>query len=343
MTENTPPLEDWKKLFDLATQVKAAAPWEWMEETEVFGVQHPETGQLGFVSVMGNLGEHLSIALYQGTEGLYKFWEVVDAGPLGIPEKILEVPQLQLSFEDRNDLAPKDKDLIKRLGLKFRGQQSWPLFRSYWPGYFPWYLEAEEARFLIYVLEQLLQVAPRVKENYEILEPTDNEYDYLVRVAHRQGTEWVWQDQVMKCPPPDPKQIALSMDFQALAALKKLPRKDTLQIDLFLIPDPIQEEKEQRPYFAYNLLIVHAKHGFILGSELMHVDPQLEDMWGNVPLTIVSILANASFNPKTIHVRDQLLLGLLQPVAKEMNWDLAQKPHLPFVDDAKGAFLSLFG
>ena len=61
----TPPTKDeWRKLYELAGQVKVLAPWEWMFEDEIFGVQDPETGVTGFVSVMGTAGEHLGVALY---------------------------------------------------------------------------------------------------------------------------------------------------------------------------------------------------------------------------------------------------------------------------------------
>ncbi len=39
------------------------APWQWMTEVDLFGIEHPVTGELGFVSVMGQLGEHLAIAV----------------------------------------------------------------------------------------------------------------------------------------------------------------------------------------------------------------------------------------------------------------------------------------
>jgi hypothetical protein len=35
MTENTPTLEEWRRLYDAAIRVKGIAPWEWMTETDV--------------------------------------------------------------------------------------------------------------------------------------------------------------------------------------------------------------------------------------------------------------------------------------------------------------------
>ena len=64
----SPTLEEWKRLYDLMAQVKKAAPWDWMEEGDIFGIQMPETKELGFISVMGALGEHFAVAVYQGAK-----------------------------------------------------------------------------------------------------------------------------------------------------------------------------------------------------------------------------------------------------------------------------------
>ncbi len=74
--QNSPTLDEWRELFTVAIRVKELAPWQWMEENAVFGVRNPETGELGFVSVMGALGEHYAVALYLGPTGLYRFWEM---------------------------------------------------------------------------------------------------------------------------------------------------------------------------------------------------------------------------------------------------------------------------
>ncbi len=111
----------WEQLFALMARIKALAPWDWMEESDLFGVQHPDTGDLGFVSIMGMAGEHYSVGLYLGALGLAGFWEMEDNAPMIAPERLLEIPQLQASFEDRDQLDKKDRDLIKSLNVKFRG------------------------------------------------------------------------------------------------------------------------------------------------------------------------------------------------------------------------------
>jgi len=150
---NPPSLEQWKRLYELMGKIRELAPWEYMYEHNIFGVQFPEKGNLGFVSVMGNLGEHFAVAVYMGKKGFEGFLNMQRMGYRLAPDIVLQVPQLQASFEDREMITPEDRKIIKQLGLKFRGEKAWPQFRSYRPGCFPWYLEKEEAQLLIHGLE----------------------------------------------------------------------------------------------------------------------------------------------------------------------------------------------
>lgn len=72
--EKTAGTRVWRRLYESAVRIKELSPWEWMTETDVFGVRSSETGELGFVSVMGMLGEHYAVSLYLGSEGITVFW-----------------------------------------------------------------------------------------------------------------------------------------------------------------------------------------------------------------------------------------------------------------------------
>jgi hypothetical protein len=64
MAGSSPTPSEWRKLYQAAIRVKEIASWDWMTETDIFGVQGPETDEIGFVSIMGMLGEHLAVAVY---------------------------------------------------------------------------------------------------------------------------------------------------------------------------------------------------------------------------------------------------------------------------------------
>jgi hypothetical protein len=329
-----PQLNEWSRLYQAAIEIVEMAPWTWMEEMEIFGVQNPETDELGFVSVMGALGEHLSIAVYQGPEGLCRFWELFHAEPTGDEGEILSIPHLQASFEDRGELTDRDRDVIKRLGLKFRGRQAWPMFRSYRPGYFPYYLVAHEARFLTHALEQTLEVAPRIREAPRILEPGGEE-DYLVRVPREEEGALVWEDGVVAVSPPELEPIAMFMDMDALERLKRSPRQPiSLEIDMFVCPARIGE-RGTRLRYAYQLLLVERRRGFVLGSDLMMPDPTREAMYGRVPAAVVRMLARAGMVPQEVRVRSRLLFQLLDSLTDDLGFSVIQTQRLPALDEAR--------
>ena len=62
-----PTEKEWKRLYEFAVKVKELAPWEWMYEDQIFGVQNPEAEEIGFVSIMGIAGEHFGISFYDAT------------------------------------------------------------------------------------------------------------------------------------------------------------------------------------------------------------------------------------------------------------------------------------
>lgn len=331
MMNNTPSLDDWKKLYDLMAQLKDLAPWEWMEEDDIFGIQLPETGDLGFISVMGTLGEHIAVAVYQGVKGLGGFWQMQSKGPKLTPEFVLQIPQLQASFEDRDLISKEDRDVMKKLGLKFRGAKAWPQFRSYRPGCFPWLIEKDEAKTLICALEQVLQVAPRFKENPNLLESTDAAHDYLVRVNNN-GT---WEDTVQHIILREDKIIDLLMNEEALEHLRTLmPGKLTLEIDLYMMDEPVQEKPKERPFFPFMLMLADHESGMILGIDMLTPLPSLEEMWSEVPAIVVEKLAD-DLPPREVHIKDDMLYLLLQPIAEEIGFNLKKQPRLKQIDHAK--------
>lgn len=336
---NSPTLQEWKKLYDLMAQVKELAPWEWMEEDDIFGVQMPTTKELGFVSVMGMLGEHFAVAVYQGAKGLGGFWNMHSQGSDLSPEFVLQVPQLQASFEDRELIDKADREVMKQLGLKFRGANAWPQFRSYRPGCFPWHIEKEEAEMLTCALEQLLDIAPRFKKDPGIFTPTDNEHEYLVRV-NKNGK---WDDSVQRITFRQEVTLDLMMNEEALEHLRKMmPGKLTLEIDLYMMEEPVQEKRGERPFFPFMLMLADHDSGMILGFDMLTPLPSMEAMWSEIPAIVVEKLAEG-FPPKEVLVKDEMLHLLLQPVAEEAGFRLKKEPRLKMIEYARQELQNLMG
>jgi len=151
-----PTASEYGLLCQLAFHIQQLSPWIFMEESDVFGFQDPESGALGFVSVMGRLGEFQAISVYRGVEGLYgwrNFKELLesDAKSEAAHDMVYEIPQLQLAFVEPMILEKRDREIIKASSFKFSKTQQ-PQFRSYRPGYLPWFITREEASHLVYAL-----------------------------------------------------------------------------------------------------------------------------------------------------------------------------------------------
>jgi hypothetical protein len=339
MAATSPTLEEWRKLYQRAESVKELAPWEWMDEMDLFAVQDPKTGTPGFVSIMGQMGEHFAVSVYLGPEGLRGFWDLQETDALLSTEQLLQIPQLQASFEDRTLLDRQDLDTIKKLGLKFRGRNAWPMFRSFRPGFLPWHLEAKEVRFLETVLEQVLDVAPRFKEDTSLLTPSEESDDYLVRVPQKKEGHLTWQDRVLHVVLPDPPPILISIERSVLEDLRGFPpTENRFEMDFFMAPIPVQE-KGERPFFPYVLMIVDGESGAILSQELLQPVPSLEAMWGKIPGKVADRLLALGGVPGQITVRSEFHFQLMQPLADELDLIIDCAPRLPALDLAKAAFL----
>lgn len=336
-----PTADEWRKLYELAARVKQLEPWTWMFEDEVFGVTDPETGTTGFVSVMGNAGEHFAVALYPDAEALYTFLDLHDQGmedeededPMAMM-RVLELPQIQLSFEDANQLEKEDKAVIKQLGLKFRGSKSWPQFRSYAPGLMPWYITSAEARRLVTALEQLLDVAPRCRDDEDLLAPSEDGMVFLVRVQREENGANVWEDQIQTIEEPEPQPFSVGFDEEVYEKAKALRRAaNVLELDVMMLPMPMQEKKGERGFFPYLLLMAEAQSGALVGNDMMQPLPSILEMYCRLPETLLEKFVEMG-GLLNLRVRNPLVAQVLAPLAEDFGLALEVSDELPAIDRA---------
>ncbi len=340
---DSPSLEEWGRLYGVSIQIKELAPWQWMEETDIFAVQDPDSGQIGFVSVMGMLGDYLAISLYQGVEGLYGFYELYYS-TRHEPERLLEIPAVQVSYNHREQVEKEDRAIIQQLGLKFRGRHAWPVFRSFVPCYYPWFLEADEARFLTIALEQLLEVAPRVKQDPKLLDPYDDNR-YLVRTPTLREGKWTWKDEYLPIYEPEAQPAFARIDKELLNLLETIQPSDSIvEIDVFMLPNALQSEESSRPLFPYILVAATQYHQKILGYEILTPEPSLNEMRAELPQRIAEIFAEAKVLPKDIWILEdrEFLTQALTSFVTDLNVKVNEVSSLKVLDAVKEGLLMMF-
>jgi len=332
----------WKKLYTLADSYYAMAPWLCLTEDELFGVQDPVTGEIGFLQMLGRGGEHFAISRYPGTQGLRTLrtlQETDPENPAAGSEIILHSSQMQLSWEDREELDKQDRKQIKELGLKYRGPSSWPLFRSYEPLLYPWYLTKEQGLVLLTTLEQGLQVLQRCQNTPEMLSRLPKNH-YLVRVSSSTGD---WQDEIMEVLPAVEKASIVS-EIPSLPHLKTLAKgKSCVEMDLILGPPVKGENSDGRPYFPNLLLMADASNGIILpGIALLSPFPSPDAMYGQVAEKACAALKQVGMVPAEIRVRRKLLEKVLAPLADGLGLRVNLKKQLPAIEAAAQGLAQFF-
>lgn len=257
---------EWQALYDVAVRFRNAAPWEWVEETQIFGVRNPENGEVGYCCIMGEMGEHCALAVYRGSIGLAGLQKIqAGDGPdgpfLDLMEALNAQDCLMASFEDRDEIEEPDEQVLKALRLRFRGSGAWPLFRSYAPGGIPWILTRPEVRFLTQALEQSLLVAHRLQQDQSLLpELVSPSGPFLVRIresAPEEAGSGPWHDDLLMAEPiPQSEPPPTPLDAEAITRLRALPQVDVVvEMDMSQVPEPTQNEDGERPMFPYVLLV----------------------------------------------------------------------------------------
>jgi len=265
-----PSLPEWKKLYQAALKFKSVEPWKWMNDQDLFGVQNPKTEEIGYGCVLGQLGELLALNVYLGSEGLGGYKKVASGKISGRDLSLIFTQRtLMASFEDRKSLQKEDLEIIDKLGLKSSGGQAWPAFRSYRPGFYPWFLTKEEAEFLTLALEQAYSVALRFKNDYNLLTPPKQGY-YFAKVWNKEKK--TWEDSWIKPPPVrEEKSITLpAVDKARLEKIKgaRLKGRGDWEIDYFFAPNCIKEKQDERPYYPKMIAFADRESYFVIGAKI---------------------------------------------------------------------------
>jgi len=334
MRELQPSISDWKKLYDAAVEFKKMACWEWMLDSDLFGVQDPVSGEIGYCCVMGYLGEFMALAVYLGKEGLDAYMKITNGEIIEGDMQAHTVQKcLMASFEDREFLTNEDRAVIKKLELRFRGRNQWPLFRIYEPGFPPWHLNKEQAKYLTLALQQAMEIALRFEEDPDMLDAPKRNH-YLVRVPKKTGNKLSWEDKWLKPKPLEEPEIVIPpIDEIRLQKIKRSVKQKAglWEADFFFTPTSIKEKKDKRPYYPHAILYVDSDADFVLNVDIAKPGDYLT----RLPNGLMNIIENAGVIPNEIQVMKEEAFELLKLIADRLNIRLKLVKNLETMKNVK--------
>ena len=332
----------WQKLFSLAIQFKQQAPWEWMFDSDIFGVKNPETGVTCYCTIMGNAGEMFGMGIYVGTEGLDTLLELVSGEEIDELTAGFSQKCLMLAFENKEDLLEPEESLLRELKLSFKGKLAIPSFRDYAPGLFPWIIETEEqAENMIYAIEQAMVIAQKCQENPDFLLNAEEDDDDLFMVYVQDANDpskWEVTWEVPEDFEAPSKEIEAN-EIYLRSNLDRIPTKANVNwlVDVFYYFEPVQDKEGERPYFPYMLLVLDAESSLIVGHEVFK--------YGNfeteLQKALVKICRDNKCRPQTIMVGTELSMEYMQHFEKYLGAKLEFDEDLgDFFEELKGDLFS---
>lgn len=330
----------WQALYALADEFFTLAPWKWIGEHDIFGVQHPDFDEIGFIHVQGSVGPEQAVGLYPGWRSLSRLQTSLEFSPVFESPIIRNIPHLLMLWVDPLDLSEMDLEIVERIDRPAMSGKM-PIFRSLQPSMVPWYISREEAHFLQLGLEQLLALAPRLQEDPTLIgDPTEAP---LV-MSYRDGE---WQLQYSQHPHPEDKLVVeYALDDEQVEAAKKLRRARVyVEADLFELTVPVYDEESDRPFFMWSLLLVDANSGEPIAVEnLRPLQGGLQGIYSRVPPTFLNMIRKLRRRPREIRIYPYSDLDyLLGPLCQELEILIIKRHDLPMLEDARDsleAFLS---
>ncbi len=260
------PENPWPELFQAVVGFRDLASWRWMNDEDLFGVEDPATGEIGWCCVLGAAGELEGLAVYLGDRGFDR-WQRVQAENFRPDEGLFGQDALVLAFGNRASLWPEEHKRLRALGVACRGERAWPSIESHRYGRLPRTLDDVEATRLAHTIDQALTVAVRAGDGERLLGPDANGRFFVRRLSRTGGTNARWFDERIE-PPKAIVRSAPALDSVAVERLRRsIPgTQGVWEVDIVPVMAPV-EEPGCEPYMPASFLAIER------GSELiLHVD-----------------------------------------------------------------------
>lgn len=334
-----PTLEQWKALYEVAQHIKQLAPWDLLWDKDMITLMLPGCDEPVYCSTMGRLGEAYGIGIYPGYESIRGYWRMALEQERDLSfSSFFEQNCLMCNFGDREEVTPKDREIMKALDLRFRGRNQWIYFRSMRPGCYPWHIDAKEAELLIQALQNYCMAVQYLREDK--IKADFEKGETLLRFYSPEKE--LWLNTVTKALPiPEEAVKYLCIQDEILLTRLKSQKKSVLRLemDLFYFPSPVQRDKKSRPYFPQMILLTDKASQALLGQYLVSLGESAEE-------NVLNMLCNHILKfgrPNSISVHGEKMRILLKDTCEKIGVKLIENKGTPVLDNLRGDLFSFMG
>ncbi len=342
-------------LFDLAFHLKKAKPWKQLSDTQMFAAR-TDRGDLLFICVMGRIGEHYAVAVYNEEE-FQHFYRVFDAmadpDALQITdgfELMISMSCLQCSLESKDALSKEELELArayaKAHGIRFAGANAYPRFVEYSSFRFPWQIsDPVKIEHLSAGLEATLALAeilkkdPSFSDKLPLIGDGDEKVSEVVMFC-RTGQGW---EPAGMAAIPQRKEEAFpegsAGDPEVTASIRIKRKRGTIGCRVFWFTQPFQDAPDEVPYFACFMLAADESDGTVLSVEVVR---NYASEYETLLSSFLAALKERKTKPSKVCAQDERTYRLLKKAMEAASIPLIKKAELPALYEAAEDFLDHF-
>ena len=329
-TETEPTREQWLALHHAFRRYCEAKPWERLANEDVLVVHDPLVHFKGYCVALGDGGVAYGLGVYLGERGLLNYLTTMTSEEEPVGAEALERGlALTAVLGDREELGNGERKAMRDLGLRYRGRGRWPIFRSVIPGHWPWYVNADEARFLTIALDNVRDVAERIGQGMLDLYADRDPGEVLTR-SLRDGA---WRDEWEPLRPPVLPVEEHWADTDRLRTISgsAFVGSAVWEVTASYIPTGVQDRRGDRPYLPTLVMVVEGNSGLIPTVRMLGRVPSVAEKQEPV----LELLEQTDRLPGAIVCDREDTAALLEPITRALGIGLyvGPTPALDLIKD----------
>lgn len=312
----------WEAIYHNMMEISKWQPWRDFSEEIPFVYETMGGKQKIYFTLFGRNSKIKGICCYSDIDYYISARTYRDITETNEPDMLLQ-NALVGTWVDNGEVSNANKELIKELGLKFRGKGGWLQFEAYELQYTPRSLNEKEAEQLADALDHFRMMM----EAYYLggFQIDFRENGIFVRSYDKKNKLWT---NTWKMSDTQLDGVAPRIEIQPndmLTEMKQLPtKKYTMELDEMLLPMPQKVKGEKgRRYFPMLFIAVDSSKKKPIG---MVETTQEENSTVTLYNTLYDLIKKKG-KPKQINVCNPILAGKIDDFCKQIGVKLTYSPN----------------
>lgn len=320
------------RLYDAAFAFRALKLWDKLADDQIFAIQMKD--QICYISITGMLGEHYSLGVYPGQEGIDSLWRIYQMSAVSESEEMAAFfgrSALICAFVPRDELEPESlavlSPYLKARGMSIRGKKAlWPQilrcrpYREFVYGY-----GEADAETMTEALEAACWLNGNSGRPIDTLAHL-SEHDQTLPLLRREGDSWKIENLPMPPEPDISYPIGHTFNEMYTARVRKLEKKGSWACKIRLDPVPRDADGIEEKVLPWMLLTVDLDTGREIPVQpVRDYETRTEVMLDKM----MEAMFRENVCPKAFCVYDERTFSLLEDWSAEMGIALSMEEEIP--------------